>query len=259
LENGVRNGRVMVVAAHPDDEVIGVGGQLAVWGSTAVLVHVTDGAPPDEGPARAAGFASRAEYAAARRRELGAALAWLPRPPAAVIRVGATDQRVTHDLYEITRSLARIVAAVEPMTILTHPYEGGHPDHDATAFAVAALRRASGFAHLEFACYHEAPGPALVTNRFAGDLTRATRIVLDGDVRRLKRLMLSTFRTQQQTLRAFSADEEWIRVAPVYDFTRPANDGRLWYERFDWGVNGREWRALAARAGHRLSREPLRC
>ena len=31
-----------------------------------------------------------------------------------------------------------------PTSILTHAYEGGHPDHDAVAFAVAAAVRVAG-------------------------------------------------------------------------------------------------------------------
>jgi LmbE family N-acetylglucosaminyl deacetylase len=250
----------MIVAAHPDDEVIGVGGQLARWGSRAVLVHITDGAPPGDAAARAAGFATRGEYAAARRRELGAALAWLPHGPGALVRIGATDQRVTHDLFAVLQALADLVRMYTPSIVITHPYEGGHPDHDAAAFAVAALRRSGyRFAHLEFACYHEGAGATLVTNRFAGALGGAVRVVLDDGTRRLKRLMLATFGSQQQTLRAFDADEEWMRPAPNYDFSQPPNGGRLWYERFDWGATGSTWRALVAPVAARLAHEPIRC
>src|SRR2546423_9150234 len=63
----------IVVAAHPDDEVIGAGARLAATPG-AVVVHVTDGAPRDLADAQALGFASRDDYAAARRREGEAAL-----------------------------------------------------------------------------------------------------------------------------------------------------------------------------------------
>src|ERR1044071_4721885 len=66
--------RVLIVAAHPDDETIGCGAQLWRF-DDLLLVHVTDGAPRDGKDAAQYGFASVADYAAARRRELDAALA----------------------------------------------------------------------------------------------------------------------------------------------------------------------------------------
>jgi len=37
--------RVLLLAAHPDDESIGVGGMLPRLAGTVQVVHVTDGAP----------------------------------------------------------------------------------------------------------------------------------------------------------------------------------------------------------------------
>src|SRR3954469_18766827 len=58
--------RIAVVVAHPDDEAIGAGAVLRGF-RDVTIVHVTDGAPRDDGYAGSKGFASRAEYAAARR------------------------------------------------------------------------------------------------------------------------------------------------------------------------------------------------
>src|SRR5690348_1358125 len=66
--------RVALVVAHPDDETIGAGAQLARL-RHLTLVHVTDGAPRSGRDAAAAGCASPHDYAALRRRELAAALA----------------------------------------------------------------------------------------------------------------------------------------------------------------------------------------
>src|SRR5215210_9592209 len=61
--------RVAIVVAHPDDEAIGAGAQLSRLTGVTVI-HATDGAPRNPRAAAEHGFASPAEYALAREREL---------------------------------------------------------------------------------------------------------------------------------------------------------------------------------------------
>src|SRR3954470_1794609 len=125
---------MMLVAAHPDDDVIGAGALLARAPDTRV-VYVTDGAPRDGRDARAHGFAGPAGYAAARRREAEDALDCAGISPAQVVHLGFPDQGATFALDRVADALAAVMAADPPALVLSHPYEGGHPDHDATAFA----------------------------------------------------------------------------------------------------------------------------
>src|SRR3546814_11063380 len=70
----LRDRSVVVVAAHPDDEVIGTGAQFVRLRHVS-FIHVTDGAPRDMRDADAAGFQTRDGYRQARRSGLLAALA----------------------------------------------------------------------------------------------------------------------------------------------------------------------------------------
>src|SRR5688572_29568601 len=65
--------RIVVVVAHPDDEVIGAGGQLHRW-PFVQFIHVTNGSPPSLEDARRAGCSTEHEYARLRRAEFDSAL-----------------------------------------------------------------------------------------------------------------------------------------------------------------------------------------
>lgn len=252
---------MLVVAAHPDDETIGIGatlGALAASGVSVRVLHVTDGAPRDPALRPALRERSVAESSRVRRDEVRAALAAGGLPPAALEpTLGFPDQGVAAALVEVTLAVRDRLAARTPDVVVTHPYEGGHPDHDAAAFAVhaavALLARASGPepAVVEMTSYH-AVGDALVTGEFlsapvrhAGCAVRAGW--LDGAGRARKRRMLRAFASQAEVLRPFGDTREPLRCAPIYDFERPPHEGTLAYERQPFGWTGERFR-LHARA-----------
>ena len=240
----IASGSVLLVAAHPDDEVIGAGGQLSRLRDFIEILHVTNGSP-----------GNNLDYAEARRRELLEAVALAGISAAQCSQVGVIDQQTSFNLAGIARRIATFLDRFRPHIVLTHPYEGGHPDHDSCAFAVhAAVRRSAAIRRIwEFTSYHIGPNGGIETGVFLKtDEAPETAIKLSAEQQTLKKEMFDCFGTQRHVLADFRLEEERFRPAPQYDFTQPPHPGKLYYEHFEWGVTGSRWRELAAEALHDL-------
>ena len=236
--------RVVVVVAHPDDETIGMGGRLESI-PDVTLIHVTDGAPRTRSDWRS--------YAHTRRSELLAAARIAGIAKERCLELCLPDQEASMHLVELTCHLSRLFAQLEPDLIFTHPYEGGHPDHDATAFAVhhAVQLGPERAPHLiEFASYHRSPSSESIEVGcfLPGRSVQPLRVFLNEHEIEVKRRMMSCFATQSEALAPFRDDLECFRPAPRYDFTHPAHRGALYYDSFKWGATGAEWRRLARHA-----------
>jgi LmbE family N-acetylglucosaminyl deacetylase len=269
---------VAVIVAHPDDETIGAGAHLASMAQMSesagglTIIHVTDGAPRNMSDALAAGFTTRGAYARARRQELLAALSLAGIGAGQTREIGLVDQEAMFNLVPLSLKIAELIIELRPSIALTHPYEGGHPDHDATAFAVHAAcellteRAVAPPAIVEMAFYHNRE-VAMATGEFLPEDVRLTvgqdgvlshdckglEVVLTEEQRDLKRRMMDCFISQQRVLHLFPPGVEKFRRAPRYDFTRPPHAGDLLYERFDWRISGDEWRAQARDAAYFIS------
>lgn len=254
--------RVLVVVAHPDDEIVGAGILMSRLPGVAVL-HVTDGAPRDVAFRPKSFTGSRAAYAAARRRELKAAMKLAGIGPERLYTLGIPDQEASLAMVEIAQEVASYARKLGAEVVLTHAYEGGHPDHDATALACRAaydqLRREGGPVPdlMEMALYHADPMGNMVLGKllpapadYEGKVVHWKMSPSEMD---LKRRMIECFATQRETLAPFlPPPEESFRPAPLYDFSQPPHPGILQYELWGFPLTGERWRRLAREATEEL-------
>ena len=243
----------LLVTAHPGDESAGAGTRLPRLAG-ARFVCVTDGAPGNGEDASRHAFTPE-EYARARRQDLQTALVRCGIAPGRLSSLGAPDQQAALRLAPLARQLAERIVSFGSEIVLTQPYEGEHPDRDATAFAVhaaVALLHARGLrapAILEMASRRGfLPLPP-------GSEDNSVRVALTPPEQCFKKDLLACFATQAPAFRDFPLASESFRVAPRYDFRAPPHPGPLRYEHEPWGMRGERFRALAARALEELGLE----
>jgi LmbE family N-acetylglucosaminyl deacetylase len=138
--------RLVVVAPHPDDEVLGAGGLLQCvrhLGVELAIVVVTDG----EGSHPVA-HASGVDIASTRALESAVALDRLGCGSATVTRLGFPDGAVATETSRLAETLSVLLG---PDDLCLTPWRfDGHPDHDATGEATVSAAGAIGTAVLEY-------------------------------------------------------------------------------------------------------------
>jgi LmbE family N-acetylglucosaminyl deacetylase len=248
--------RVLLVVSHPDDETIGAGALLA-RSTDAHVVLVTDGAPADPTlwplHVREGG---RPRYATVRRREFLAALGVAGLPPTRVHELGVADGGAIDAVPAIVDALVTLIEKIDPDSVLTHAYEGGHVDHDATSLAVwaAMMLTKRGHPH-EMALYNQQHGN-IVTHEFLHHAGPGRTVWLDERLRAKKTAMLEHYASQKsQYSLYFDVDVERFRCGLPPDFSRPPGAEVPLYERIGAFTTGEEWRSRARQALQALGLE----
>jgi N-acetylglucosamine malate deacetylase 2 len=176
--------------------------------------------------------------------------------------LGYSDQGVSLRLVQLTHDILSRMESYAPEVVFTHPYEGGHPDHDACAFAVhhaASLYAQDGGTMpltIEAAFYHLGPH-GIQTNEFLSShqSPECADYALSEEERQRKQGLLACFRTQRETLSYFHIDVERFRVAPNYDFANPPHNPPVFYDHYAWGTSSAQFCELAQQAALGIQRE----
>jgi LmbE family N-acetylglucosaminyl deacetylase len=217
---------------------------------------LTDGAPHDPCFWSPDAKGTREDYANIRWNEAKAAMALMNISPERILCLGGVDQDAIHGLPVLVPRFVELLREQQPDIVVTHPYEGGHPDHDTAALithlgAKGLLRGGHKPATIvEMTSYHLrdsrcVTGEFLATN---GTAPPELAVELLPEEQEIKKKMIACYHSQRLVLEAYPLSAERFRLAPEYDFSRPAHPGKLWYECLRWPITGERWRELAVEA-----------
>lgn len=162
---------ILVIAAHQDDEVLGVGSVLA-WhrsrGDRVVVVYTTNGA----GGNWRDGIRDGGQVSAVRFAEASAALGIIDIPERDVICLGFPDGGLHRYLREVSCDIVHLLSKLMPDVVYVHALEGGHSDHDMTSYIVQVACRRSGIKRVFEWCEYNRDCPlgrAVGGARFSAD------------------------------------------------------------------------------------------
>jgi LmbE family N-acetylglucosaminyl deacetylase len=174
---------VVILAPHPDDEILGAGGYLAACARqnlSITVVAATDGE---------AAYADFEDLAGIRRREQEAALAAVGVDSTQIHRLGLPDGKVSMYEAELYR---RLIPLLDEQTVLLTPWQKEpHPDHEAcgrAAIRAAAATRTQLVSYFFWAWHHCATAQILELNPH--------RFELDDQLCQVKARALGEYRSQ---------------------------------------------------------------
>ncbi|MDQ6617182.1 MAG: PIG-L family deacetylase [Actinomycetota bacterium] len=207
--------RAVMVAPHPDDEVLACSGlmqRLSSAGTPLTVVSVTDGEASHPHSPTVTPMAM-SDWRARERRQ---AFDFLGLGNASVVRLGLPDGAVGDDTSNLLECLKRLLG---PDVLCVAPWNhDGHPDHDAAGHAAAMACAATGapfLSSLVWTWHWAAPGDRRVP------WSRARRLTLGRLELTRKRWATRSFRSQIAALSECAGDEAILPPETLGHFDRP--------------------------------------
>lgn len=244
--------RSLILVAHPDDESVGIGGRLHRLGEVWIAYLTT-------GVSTAAKPEAREQQALQRRHELQAALKIAQVPTSRAIGLSTVgEHEAPSQLVYLVTQLEMLLEGLEPDVVVTHPYEGGHADHDAAAFIARAVllrlrrRQHSCPALLEMASYHDSSGQLQSGSFATGPGGRGKAALLTAPEQERKCAMLDCFSSRSQALENVTREFERFRAAPPVSFRQLPHPTPPRRERAAPPLHGERFRSLATDAARTL-------
>lgn len=223
--------RILILAPHPDDEVVGAAAAISRARSAEARLWVcwlTTGVPARTllWPWQRAGHPARVTR---RRAEAAAAAALLG------LDVAGFQDWPTRTLKDhLPEARAVIAAAIDRLAIdrLWVPaFEGGHQDHDAANCLASTFRgRVAVWEFAEYGLF----GRRIRRNQFPRPSGGEQVLRLTAGEAALKARALAIYRSEAGNLGHIGQAQECFRPLAACDYARPPHPGPLFYQRFQW-------------------------
>jgi LmbE family N-acetylglucosaminyl deacetylase len=185
------DGALLVVAPHPNDEILGAGGLMQTWVAAGREVSVLS---VSDGEAANPGFEGLANV---RREEVREALRKLCPTHVSVTRLGLPDGRITEYLNRVRNAMLSFCR--DRLTLIA-PYEhDGHPDNDALGAMCVDFARSWNIPIARYPIRawdrpaRRGPDVAAMSKE------RWVKFALSDDARRAKARAVQCFRSQMAT------------------------------------------------------------
>jgi N-acetylglucosamine malate deacetylase 2 len=205
---------VLALVAHPDDESIGLGTYFQLCRKAHLLFLTSD----QVGQSKVIVEGESAVAHSVRELEAEAAVRLVPN--VAIVGFERFPNRALCDhLPQAAGRIETTLRHVGASFLLTHAFEGGHPDHDCCSFLANRVSRLVNIPVIEFPVY--SGGPRSIVQGFS-DAEGVIRLIPTDTQRSLKDAMFRAHASQSSVMRRFSASrDECFREQPLYDYYVP--------------------------------------
>jgi LmbE family N-acetylglucosaminyl deacetylase len=217
--NYIDNTDVLVFAAHPDDDVLGLGTTLSrhsLKNDNIKVIFVTNGTGRDSESWNIK-VSTAKRKSEIRYSEAVEALSLINVPKENIFCLGYPDGGTQRYLKNISMDILLLIQKLNPGRIYVHCIEGGHRDHDMTSFVVKSVCKIVGYSNVyEWTEYN--PMQPLGTQDVNFMYTNSTelkeiKIDISEEERILKRRMLASHSSQD--VEQFFLQGEAIRQADI--------------------------------------------
>ncbi|MCL2473760.1 MAG: PIG-L family deacetylase [Alphaproteobacteria bacterium] len=222
--------KILVLAAHPDDELVGCGISIKnniEMGNEVLVLFLTNGCIPVE----ELWFWQKWKHskAVARRLKEAQDVADILGHKIKIAKENRPARKLWRGLNAAYNEVKQVIDEYEPSQIWVCAYEGGNPDHDCLN-AIGYKLHTEGFEVLEFAEYNYKDGKKNY-NTFIAFAKDAKVIELTKEESKFKKELYKKYTSEKGNLN-LGIKQESYRPIRKYDYHSPPHKGELWYERF---------------------------